>query len=123
MACTHWYAQVRHLPAPLVWGSCFLGGCPSPGTYQNGAWWSTPLPWVTDALVATGHADVAAGLVADTIALFQNTSSAVGGVMECVNPQTGDHGVPDYVDSGTNTLAAATALARYRAQSTGAVLL
>ncbi len=27
--------QVRHLPPPLVWGLCFGGGCPSPGTLRS----------------------------------------------------------------------------------------
>jgi hypothetical protein len=85
-----------------------------PGTYQNGAFWSTPLPWVVTALQQFGFADVASQLVSDTVALFQNTSSPVGGVMECVNPATGSHGVPDYVDSGTNTLAAAALVSRWR---------
>lgn len=28
--------QARHLPYPDVWKQCWGGGCPSPGTYQNG---------------------------------------------------------------------------------------
>lgn len=28
--------QARHLPYPDVWKRCWGGGCPSPGTYQNG---------------------------------------------------------------------------------------
>lgn len=28
--------QARHLPYPDVWKKCWGGGCPTPGTYQNG---------------------------------------------------------------------------------------
>ena len=41
--------QVRHLPFPLLWKSCW-DCCPVPGTYQNGAFWATPLNWILAAL-------------------------------------------------------------------------
>jgi hypothetical protein len=47
------HGQVRHLPFPLLWKRCWTS-CPSPGTYQNGAFWATPLNWVLEAL----HANV-----------------------------------------------------------------
>jgi hypothetical protein len=45
------HGQVRHLPFPLLWKRCWTS-CPSPGTYQNGAFWATPLNWVLEALDA-----------------------------------------------------------------------
>lgn len=92
--------QVRHLPAPLLWGKCFGGGCPAPGTYQNGAFWATPLSWVVPALSASGHPQVATALLNDTAASFQSR-----GVMECISGTY--HGVVDYVDSATNAFSAA----------------
>lgn len=95
--------QVRHLPAGVYWGKCFLGGCPAHGTYQNGAFWATPLSWVLPVLAAHGQAPLAESLLNATVANFQ----AIG-PMECVDNTY--HGVTDYVDSGTNALAGLLAI-------------
>lgn len=38
--------QVRHLPAGQTWQRFFTEGGVEKGTYQNGAFWATPLAWV-----------------------------------------------------------------------------
>lgn len=93
--------QLRHLPQPLVWQRCIDGTCPAPGTYQDGAFWATPLAWTVPVLAAGGYPDVAAGVLQDALASF-----TAGGVMECVNDLIKYTGVRDYVASGTNALAA-----------------
>ena len=90
--------QVRHLPYPLLWKRCWKG-CPAPGTYQNGAYWATPLNWVLPALQASGFAAEARGIASAAVASFQS-----GGVNECVNAPLNYHGVRDYVASATNLL-------------------
>jgi VIT1/CCC1 family predicted Fe2+/Mn2+ transporter len=97
--------QVRHLPYPLLWKACWKG-CPAPGTYQNGAYWATPLNWVLPALQANGFGGEAAGIASAAVASFQ-----AGGVMECVNAPLGYHGVRDYVASATNLLGVVEAAA------------
>lgn len=96
-----WQAgQLRHLPQPLVWQKCWTG-CPRPGTYQNGAFWGTPLRWALPLLARTGHADVAAAALAAAVANFQSE-----GVMEAVNIPIGYAGVRDYVATAANVLGA-----------------
>jgi hypothetical protein len=90
--------QVRHLPQPLVWKQCWQG-CPTPGTYQNGAFWATPLDWVLPALELTGHLAEAQAVAAATL-----TSFRAGGVMECINRDLKYTGVRDYVASAANVL-------------------
>jgi len=97
--------QVRHLPQPLLWNKCWVG-CSSPGTYQNGAFWATPLNWVLPALALNNFTEEAAGIASAAVASFQ-----AGGVMECVNALIGYHGVRDYVASATNLLAVVRAAA------------
>lgn len=93
--------QVRHLPQPLLWKQCWGGGCPRPGTYQNGAFWATPLNWVLPALELTGYADDAKGVAAATLASFR-----AGGVNECINRDLNYVGVRDYVASAANVFGA-----------------
>jgi hypothetical protein len=90
--------QARHLPAPLLWKQCWTG-CPSPGTYQNGAFWATPLNWLLPTLALNGHAAEATEVAEAAIASFQ-----AGGVMEAINRVIGYTGVRDYVASATNLL-------------------
>lgn len=97
--------QVRHLPYPLLWKACWRS-CPAPGTYQNGAYWATPLNWVLPALQANGFGSEAAGIASAAVASFQ-----AGGVMECVNAPLDYHGVRDYVASATNLLGVVQAAA------------
>jgi hypothetical protein len=98
--------QVRHLPYPLYWKSCWNNRCPAEGTYQNGAFWATPLNWVLAALEAGGFRSEAAGIAVEVVLSFQK-----GGVMECINQDLGYHGVKDYVASATNFLGVVAPLA------------
>ena len=93
--------QARHLPYPLLWKQCWGGGCPSPGTYQNGAFWATPLNWLLPAMAENGHAAEAAEVAAAAISSFR-----ASGVMEAINRDIGYTGVRDYVASATNLLGA-----------------
>lgn len=101
--------QVRTLPYPLTWTRCCWsgpgcsGGCAPNGTYQNGGYWATPLPYVVRALLSTGRAEFARQLLRATIADFKT-----GGVYEDVDygrPAT-SKGVLNYTASATNTLRA-----------------
>lgn len=94
--------QLRHLPQPYVWTNCFPGACSTPGTYQNGAFWATPLKWTIPAILEYGYPDVAYEILNSTIQSF-----TVGGIMEAINRDIGYTGVKDYVASGTNVLVAA----------------
>ena len=91
--------QVRHLPFPLYWSSCWHNRCPAQGTYQNGAYWATFLNTVLSALDSHGFIREAAGIAAAAVQSFQ-----AGGVMECINRDLGYHGVKDYVASAANLL-------------------
>ena len=63
------WGQVRHLPTPLTWQKCF-GPCPGNGTYQNGAYWATPLHYVVQAALLTGHRAFATSLLNATMDYF-----------------------------------------------------
>lgn len=93
--------QIRHLLPGQVWGKCFRGSCPANGTYQNGAYWATPLAWIAPVLQTHGESMLAKRLLDDTATSFG------GGVMECVNADLRYHGVTAYVASATNALAGA----------------
>jgi len=97
--------QARHLPYPQTWKQCWTG-CPSPGTYQNGAFWATPLSWLLPALAQNGFGAEAAQVAAAAVASFQR-----GGVMEAINRDVGYAGVRDYVASACNVLGAVVAAA------------
>ena len=108
--------QVRSLPLPHTWARCNFspggqGGCPANGTYQNGAYWATPLSYVTAAMLSTGNADFVEGVLAECIADFKS-----GGIYEDV-----DYGIPakskgvlNYTASATNVLWAANLLKKAR---------
>ena len=78
--------QVRSMPFPDYWDRCDFTpagqgdktgrSCAGHGTYQNGAFWATPLSYVTSALLATKHSQFAETLLADAISNFvsQNKS-------------------------------------------------
>jgi len=87
--------QVRHLPAPQTWERTFVAV--KPGTYQNGAYWATPLAWLLPA-VARRIPDFAAKLLKEAVSDFRTK-----GIFECVNDHYGK--VPNYVVSATNTYA------------------
>ena len=86
--------QVRHLPAGETWKRFFRPGGVKPGTYQNGAFWATPVTWVAPT-IARHDPDLALKMIKDVIADFRRH-----GIMECVNGSY--HAVPNYVASATN---------------------
>ncbi len=89
--------QVRHLPQGEFWERFFdeiPESSTKPGTYQNGAYWSTPLAWIVPAL-AQADPEKARRLVLDTVADFR-----ANGTAECVNVDY--RKVPDYVPSITS---------------------
>nr|BAK02271.1 predicted protein [Hordeum vulgare subsp. vulgare] len=97
------HGQLRHLPFPLVWEKCFDGECPSPGTYQNGAFWATPLAWTVPALLHYGHEALARSLAELAASFFELRSQGnITGILECVNTQTPSEGALAYVASATN---------------------
>jgi hypothetical protein len=84
--------QIRHLPAGEYWQQTFIPV--RPGTYQNGAFWATPVAWVAPTL-ARQDLNLAVRMVRDVLRDFRKH-----GITECVN---GDyHNVRDYVASATN---------------------
>jgi len=113
------YGQARHLPRNLTWNWCFLGGgqvgssCPAQGTYQNGAYWATPLHYYVAASqnVAAnipGSQFIVESVLNNTMDYFRgrNPGGAWQGTCECVNPAINYHGVDAYVASATNVLQA-----------------
>eukprot|EP00750_Incisomonas_marina_P008835 INCI15711.2.p1 GENE.INCI15711.2~~INCI15711.2.p1 ORF type:complete len:211 (-),score=37.45 INCI15711.2:240-872(-) len=118
------WGQVRHLPEPLNWNWCFIGGdhvtagCPANGTYQNGAFWATPLHYFVKAAQNVGESAVpgvltlAQTVMSQTMDYFRGRAPGGGwqGVNECVDPPINYHGVDGYVASGTNVLEALSLL-------------
>jgi hypothetical protein len=86
--------QVRHLPAGQLWQRFFKEGGVEAGTYQNGAFWATPLAWVVPT-IARCDRELAVATIAAAIADFREF-----GIAECVN---GDYcKVPNFVVSATS---------------------
>jgi len=90
--------QVRHLPADEYWQRFFRPQGVPPGTYQNGAFWATPLAWIVPT-VARRRPDLAERMLRDVIADFRSR-----GVHECVNGPVVR--VPNYVASAVSVYAA-----------------
>eukprot|EP01116_Phalansterium_solitarium_P005308 TRINITY_DN1685_c0_g1_i2.p1 TRINITY_DN1685_c0_g1~~TRINITY_DN1685_c0_g1_i2.p1 ORF type:complete len:340 (-),score=125.05 TRINITY_DN1685_c0_g1_i2:77-1096(-) len=89
--------QVRHLPYPEAWQASMPGiGLPAFGTYQNGAYWGTPLGWVLPVLNSYGASMLAMQVSSDAMGDYRGL-----GINECINDDSYT-GVPLYVDSGTN---------------------
>ncbi len=86
------HGQIRHLPAGENWQSLLANV--KPGTYQNGAYWATPIAW-TAPVIARKDPELAVRMIRQVIADFQNR-----GIMECINDDY--HNVPDYVVSATS---------------------
>ncbi len=86
--------QVRHLPGGQTWNRFMRASGPKPGTYQNGAFWATPVAWIAPT-IARRNPTLAVKMVRDVIADFHQN-----GIMECVNGTY--HAVPHYVASITN---------------------
>ena len=88
-----WKGQVRHLPlSEGSWDKLFKP-CEE-GTYQNGAYWATPLAWIIPVL-AGANPGLAGELLGTVIKDFQEN-----GIHECIND--GYMKVPDFVVSATN---------------------
>jgi hypothetical protein len=85
--------QIRHLPlSEGSWDKLFKP-CEE-GTYQNGAYWATPLAWMIPAL-AISSPGMAGKVLETAIADFQEN-----GINECIN--AGYVKVPNFVVSATN---------------------
>ncbi|NOX54278.1 MAG: hypothetical protein GXP27_07510 [Planctomycetes bacterium] len=84
--------QVRHLPAGQTWQRLLTPI--RPGTYQNGAYWATPIAWVAPT-IAGRDLSLAVRMVRDVIADFRRR-----GIAECINGPR--QRVLNYVASATN---------------------
>jgi hypothetical protein len=85
--------QIRHLPSSKgSWDKLFKP-CEE-GTYQNGAYWATPLAWVIP-VFAISRPDLAGKLLETVIKDFQEN-----GINECINIEYVK--VPKFVVSATN---------------------
>ena len=88
-----WKGQIRHLPlSEGTWDRLFKP-CEE-GTYQNGAYWATPLAWIIPVLAAA-NPGLAGEMLRTVIKDFQDN-----GIHECIND--GYVKVPDFVVSATN---------------------
>ena len=88
-----WKGQVRHLAAGEASWDRLFKPCEE-GTYQNGAYWATPLAWVIP-VFAISSSNHAGKLLRTVIKDFQEN-----GINECINE--GYVKVPDFVVSATN---------------------
>ena len=88
--------QIRHLPAGEHWEEIFRDAPPE--TYQNGAFWATPVGWFVDAVVGVDRA-LAESVLRDVLKDFEEN-----GVFECVNG--GYRKLDTYVVSATNVYGA-----------------
>lgn len=87
------HGQIRHLPgSDSSWNNLFLS-CKE-GTYQNGAYWATPLAWLVP-VIAQQNLPLAKKILRDVIKDFQEK-----GINECIN--TDYIKIPNYVVSATN---------------------
>ena len=85
--------QIRHLPGTdSSWDKLFIE-CDE-GTYQNGAYWATPLAWVVPT-IARENPELAKKIVSEVISDFQ-----VNGINECINKDY--FKIPNFVVSATN---------------------
>jgi len=85
--------QIRHLPGKGVWERLFKDSYP-PGTYQNGAYWATPLAWVVP-VVGQREPETAWKWVREA-----TDDSRKNGIAECINGET--RKVTNFVVSATN---------------------
>lgn len=105
--------QLRHLPAGMFWQET-IGV--KPGTYQNGAFWATPVGWFVYAL------DLTAPRLADqTVVDLVRDFITVGDENECVNE--GYANVSHYVASAALPLAGIHAMQQRRANRAQFTLL
>ena len=105
--------QLRHLPGGMFWEQT-IGV--KPGTYQNGAYWATPIGWFVYAI------DLAAPALANqTIVDLVRDFITTGDENECVND--GYSNVSRYVASVALPLAGILAMEQRRADQARAVVL
>jgi len=107
--------QIRHLPLPYVWemlqsnskdyrngaggqSTKFVLSSITPGKYQNGAYWATPLLWIYKSIAKLDQA-LALAILTGAIEDFQ-----ANGIWEWVN--VGEHAERDYVASVVSAYAA-----------------
>lgn len=88
------YGQARHLPPGEFWQQTST----TVGTYQNGAYWGTPMGWIVYAI-----AKLDPSLARQTIIDMVDDYKA-NGVNEAINRPTGYVAVPKYVASATEPL-------------------
>ncbi len=85
--------QFRHLSGwDSGWNNLFIP-CKE-GTYQNGAYWATPLAWMVP-VIARQNSKMAGEIVQTVVADFQKN-----GINECINEDY--FKIPNYVVSATN---------------------
>lgn len=88
--------QLRHLPAGEYWEKTFVPV--AQGTYQNGAYWATPVKWLCDALARRDRRP--AEQAREQVAAYFETH----GIYECVNGE--DRKLSTYVVSAAALYAA-----------------
>ncbi|MBI4023398.1 MAG: hypothetical protein HY360_00350 [Verrucomicrobia bacterium] len=71
---------LRHLPAPEHWNRLILADASPPGTFQNGAYWSTPTGWYAE-MLESREAGSGLKLLRKLVAEFQKH-----GIWECIGP-------------------------------------
>jgi hypothetical protein len=91
--------QLRHLPGGMLWEATGT----KPGTYQNGAYWATPIGWFVETL-DRADPQLAGQTVVDLVGDFIRTKDE----NECVND--GYSNVSHYVASATLPLAGIQAM-------------
>jgi hypothetical protein len=91
--------QLRHLPGGMFWEATFT----KPGTYQNGAYWATPVGWFVETLDLADH-KLADQTVIDLVDDFIATRDE----NECIND--GYSNVSHYIASTTLPLAGIDAM-------------
>lgn len=87
------HGQVRHLAGSDSHWQQLFHACPE-GTYQNGAYWATPLAWIIP-VYAKHDPELAKKMLHSVISDFQKN-----GINECINE--GYLKVPNFVVSATN---------------------
>ncbi len=91
--------QIRHLPMGEYWEKTIVPV--EQNTYQNGAFWATPIAWFAQALLSYDPA-LAKKTVEDLLVFFEEK-----GVFECVYAPDDYYKLDTYVASATNAYGAA----------------
>jgi len=102
--------QLRHLPGGIYWDP----PAPPPETYQNGAYWGTPIGWFAYTL------DMVDSNLAEKTVINLVNDFKEKGVYECVN-DNGYASVSNYIDSVALPLAGIRAM-RHRRQDPNVTL-